>query len=131
GRVDDWIGPKRLIVAMLFGLVAMALAVFLLRDFGTIVFWICGLVLSAFVGPAQAASRSLLTRVTPLSMQGEIFGLYATTGRVASFLSPLAWSLFLAWFGGIVYGVLGIGLVLLIGLVMLLFVRLPKHVRAE
>jgi len=60
-------------------------------------------------------------------MQGEIFGLYATTGRVASFLSPLAWSLFLAWFGGIVYGVLGIGLVLAIGLVMLLFVRLPPH----
>ncbi|HWL61149.1 MAG TPA: MFS transporter [Microbacteriaceae bacterium] len=129
GRIDDRIGPKRLIVAMLIGLVAMALAVFVLRDLGTIVFWICGLVLSAFVGPAQAASRGLLTRVTPPSMQGEIFGLYATTGRVASFLSPLAWSLFLAWFGGIVYGVLGIGLVLLIGLIMLLFVRLPKHER--
>lgn len=127
GRIDDRIGPKRLIVTMLIGLVAMALAVFLLRDHGTIVFWICGLVLSAFVGPAQAASRGLLTRVTPPSMQGEIFGLYATTGRVASFLSPLAWSLFLAAFGGIVYGVLGIGLVLLIGLVMLLLVRLPKH----
>lgn len=129
GRIDDIIGPKRLIVATLAGLVLMTVAVFALRDYGTIVFWICGLTLCAFVGPAQAASRGLLTRVTPAGMQGEIFGLYATTGRVASFLSPLTWALFLSIFGGIIYGVLGIGLVLLIGLIMLLFVRLPKHER--
>ncbi|WP_309068628.1 MFS transporter [Microbacterium sp.] len=130
GRIDDAIGPRRLIVIALTGLVAMAFVVFLLRDLGSIVFWICGLLLCAFVGPAQAASRGLLTRLTPPSMQGEIFGLYATTGRVASFLSPLAWSLFLAWFGGIVYGVLGIAAILLIGLILLLFVKLPPHVRA-
>ena len=130
GRIDDRIGARNLIVITLVGLVAMAFVVFALRDLGAIVFWICGLLLCAFVGPAQAASRSMLTRLTPLSMQGEIFGLYATTGRVASFLSPLAWSLSLAWFGGIVYGVLGIGVVLLIGLVLLLFVKLPKQVRA-
>ncbi|WP_394278425.1 MFS transporter [Microbacterium sp.] len=131
GRLDDRIGARNLIVIALSGLVAMAFVVFVLKDLGSIVFWICGLILCAFVGPAQAASRSMLTRLTPVSMQGEIFGLYATTGRVASFLSPLAWSLFLAWFGGIVYGVLGIGLVLLIGLVMLLFVKLPAHQRAD
>jgi len=130
GRVDDAIGPRRLIVIALSGLVAMAFVVFLLKDLGSLVFWVCGLLLCAFVGPAQAASRGLLTRLTPPSMQGEIFGLYATTGRVASFLSPLAWSLFLAWFGGIVYGVLGIAVILLIGLVLLLFVKLPPHVRA-
>jgi len=129
GRLDDRIGARNLIVITLSGLVAMAFVVFALRELGTIVFWVCGLLLCAFVGPAQAASRSLLTRLTPLSMQGEIFGLYATTGRVASFLSPLAWSLSLAWFGGIVYGVLGIGVVLLIGLILLLFVRLPAHTR--
>ena len=57
------------------------------------IFWIGGIILSAAVGPAQASSRSLLARVTPLGMQGEIFGLYATTGRVMSFLSPLLWAL--------------------------------------
>jgi len=60
-------------------------------------------------------------------MQGEIFGLYATTGRVASFLSPAMWALFIAWFGSIIWGVLGIAVVLLLGLVLLLFVRLPKQ----
>lgn len=128
GRLDDRIGPRRLIIITLTGLVVMAFVVFALKDFGTIVFWICGLLLCAFVGPTQAASRSLLTRLTPPSQQGEIFGLYATTGRVASFLAPLAWALFLTWFGGIIYGVLGLALILLVGLVMLLFVRFPKDV---
>ena len=130
GRIDDAIGPRRLIIFALSGLVVMAFVVYALRDYGTIVFWICGLLLCAFVGPTQASSRSLLTRLTPPSQQGAIFGLYATTGRVASLLSPLAWSLFLAWFGGIVYGVLGIAVVLLVGLVLLLCVRFPKDVGA-
>ena len=59
--------------------------------------------------------------------QGEIFGLYATTGRVASFLSPAMWTVFIAAFGSTIFGVLGIGLVLLLGLILLLFVRLPKR----
>src|SRR6185436_13059031 len=86
-----------------------AVVVFVLNDFGTIVFWIGGLVLAAFVGPAQAASRSLLARVTPIGLQGEIFGLYATTGRVASFISPALWTLAIAISGSTIFGVLGVG----------------------
>lgn len=131
GRIDDVVGPKAVIVFTLFGLVAMALFVFLLHDFGSWVFWAGGLVLCAFVGPAQAASRSLLARVTPEGQQGEIFGLYATTGRVASFISPALWTISIAVFGATIFGVLGIALVLLVGAVLLLFVKLPKYVRSE
>jgi len=49
-------------------------------------FWGVGIVLAAFVGPAQAASRSFLARVTPAGREGEVFGLYATTGRAAGTL---------------------------------------------
>jgi UMF1 family MFS transporter len=131
GRIDDVVGPKAVILFTLFGLVLMAILLFLLHDLGTAVFWAGGLTLSAFVGPAQAASRSLLARVTPEGLQGEIFGLYATTGRVASFISPALWTISIAVFGATIYGVLGIGLVLLVGAVLLLFVKLPKYVRAE
>jgi UMF1 family MFS transporter len=48
---------------------------------------------------------------------------------VASFLAPAAWTLSIALFGAIIYGVLGLGLVLLVGLVILLFVKLPPHTR--
>jgi UMF1 family MFS transporter len=62
-------------------------------------------------------------------MQGEVFGLYATTGRVMSFLSPLLWSLFIGWFGATHFGILGIVLILALGLGLLLLVKLPRHVR--
>ncbi|MEO5535075.1 MAG: MFS transporter [Pseudolysinimonas sp.] len=125
GRADDRFGPKAVIVFALIGLVAMAIVVFSFHDAGKVVFWAGGLVLSAFVGPAQAASRSLLARVTPIGLQGEIFGLYATTGRVASFLSPAMWTLFIAISGSTIFGVLGIAIVLVVGLVLLLLVKLP------
>lgn len=125
GRLDDRFGPKAVIVFALVGLVLMAGTIFAFSGVGPIIFWICGLILCAFVGPAQAASRSLLARVTPAGMQGEIFGLYATTGRVASFISPAMWTLFIAISGSTIFGVLGIAIVLLAGLAVLLLVKLP------
>ncbi|WP_396641090.1 MFS transporter [Microbacterium sp.] len=125
GTVDDRFGARNVIITALSLLILAAVVLLVLQDSGKIIFWVCGLILSACVGPAQAASRSLLARVTPEGMQGEIFGLYATTGRVASFLAPAMWTLSIAVFGATVWGVLGIALVLTLGLVLLLFVRLP------
>lgn len=130
GRVDDRFGAKSVIVTALVGLVVIALALFFLHDSGKTVFWIGGLLLSAFVGPAQASSRALLARVTPEGMQGEIFGLYATTGRVASFIAPAMWTIFIASFGATYWGILGITIVLAVGLVLLLMVKLPNHRRS-
>lgn len=129
GRYDDRFGAKAVIVTALVGLVVSGLAVFLLRDAGTIVFWIFGLALCLFVGPAQASSRALLARVSPAGREGAIFGLYATTGRAASFIAPGLWTIFIALAGSTAWGVLGIVIVLAVGLVLLLLVRLPKHVR--
>jgi UMF1 family MFS transporter len=129
GRLDDRFGARAVIVAALAILIVSALFVFLFREEGKLIFWIGGIVLSAAVGPAQASSRSLLARVSPDHMQGEVFGLYATTGRVMSFLSPLLWSLFIGWFGATHFGILGIVLILALGLGLLLLVKLPRHVR--
>lgn len=128
GRLDDRFGPRAVIVTALCLLVGSTLFVFTFRDGGKLVFWIGGMILSAAVGPAQAASRSLLARVTPHGMQGEIFGLYATTGRVVSFLSPLLWTVFITIGGATHWGILGITIVLALGLVLLLLVRMPRYV---
>jgi len=130
GRFDDRFGPRAVILFSLAGLVVSGLAVFAFHDFGKIVFWVGGLLLCAFVGPAQAASRSLLARVTPAGREGEIFGLWATTGRAASFISPGLWALFIAVAGAQYWGILGIVLVLAVGLVLMLLVKLP-NLRAE
>jgi UMF1 family MFS transporter len=130
GRFDDRFGPRAVILFSLVGLVVAGTGVFALHDAGKIVFWIGGLALCLFVGPAQTASRSLLARVSPAGREGEIFGLYATTGRAASFISPGLWALFIAIAGAQYWGILGIVLVVAVGLVLMLLVKLPD-LRAE
>jgi UMF1 family MFS transporter len=128
GRLDDRFGPKNVILVAVFGLVACTTAVFVLVDLGTPMFWAVGLILAAFVGPAQAASRSFLARVTPAGREGEVFGLYATTGRAAGWMASLLWAVFIQLAGNqAIYGLLGIALVLLVGGVMLLFVKAPAR----
>lgn len=123
GRFDDRFGPKRIILVSLASMVVAGLAVFFLVDAGTVVFWIGGLLLCAFVGPAQAASRSFLARVTPAGREGEIFGLYATTGRAASWMASGAWTLLIVLTSSTAFGILGIVLVLLAGFLLLLPVK--------
>ncbi|MDR0782926.1 MAG: MFS transporter [Propionibacteriaceae bacterium] len=126
GRLDDKFGSRALIIASLSLLVGMALFVFAFAFAGKIILWIGGAFLSAAVGPAQAASRTLLARLTPSTMQGEIFGLYATTGEVTGVLHPAIWTVFVVGFGATMYGVLGLGILLAIGLVLFLLVKIPK-----
>ncbi|GLZ46596.1 MFS transporter [Actinomycetospora sp. NBRC 106375] len=121
GWLDDRIGPKIVILVCLAALVVTA-AVMLFSS-GPTAFWIGGTFLSLFVGPAQACSRSYLARIVPPGREGELFGLYATTGRAVSFLAPAMFALFIAVFGAQRWGILGIGLVLLLGLATLIPVR--------
>ena len=119
GLFDDRFGPQRVIIAALIGLIVSGLALFVLRDLGAIAFWTFGLALTLFVGPAQAASRSFLARLTPESKAGEIFGLYATTGRAVSFVAPALFAIFVSTFGAPAFGILGIVLVLAVGLALM------------
>lgn len=134
GALDDRIGPKAVIVASLTGLVICGATVFALHDGGKTVFWIFGLLLCLFVGPAQSASRSYLARLIPEGREGEIFGLYATTGRAASFLAPAAFAAAVSIAASVsgsaesnvqYWGILGLVLVLAVGLMLLLPVRRP------
>lgn len=134
GFLDDKVGPKKVMVISLVALVALGLGVFFLHDQGAIVFWVLGLLLCVFVGPTQSASRSFLIRATPTGKAGEIFGLYATTGRAVSFLSSSAWTgaiLLGAWILGSdntqYFGILGIVLILFLGLCLLLPVKEQGH----
>jgi UMF1 family MFS transporter len=131
GRFDDRFGPKPVIVTSLIGLIVAGLAVFFAHDLGATAFWIGGLVLCLFVGPAQSASRTFLARITPTGREGEVFGLYATTGRAVSFLAPLLFATFVAVGGAQFWGILGIVIVLAIGLALLIPVRAQSQLQAR
>ncbi|TQJ30255.1 MFS transporter [Microbacterium sp. SLBN-146] len=130
GRLDDRLGPKTIIMFSLGAMIVAGVGVFLLVDAGTVVFWVGGLLLCAFVGPAQASSRSFLARVTPAGREGEIFGLYATTGRAASWMASLLWAVLITLTATTAYGILGIVLVLALGLALLIPVKAPPRIAA-
>jgi len=124
GRLDDLWGARRVIQISLLVLLASGIIALIFHNLGAPIFWIFGLILCATVGPAQSASRSFLARVTPPGHESEIFGLYATTGKAASFLSAGMWTIFIAAFGATIWGLVGILLVIAIGLgALMLLVR--------
>jgi MFS transporter, UMF1 family len=128
GRIEDRVGPKRVIMISLIGLISTS--VVLLFAQGTTMFWIFGMLLTLWVGPAQASSRSFLAQVAPPGREGEMFGLYATTGRAASFLAPGLFALFSGLFSDRI-GIVGIALVLLAGALAMIGVKSPPRQPAK
>lgn len=129
GWFDDRFGPRLVIALSLSSLLAIAVIMWVMVrpvNLGIFTmtpvqaFWLFGLLLCLFVGPAQASSRAFLGRLAPPERAGELFGLYATAGRGMSFLTPALIGLLIAVFGGQVMAVPGIILVLGSGLGLLL-----------
>lgn len=119
---EDRVGSRKIIFVSLVGVIVGGFGVFVFESAGTIAFFGFGLFLCTFVGPAQAASRTMMSRLSADDKQGEAFGLYATTGRAVSFLAPAAWAIFVGLFSPI-YGILGLMLILVVGLLLLISVK--------
>ena len=121
--VDDWIGAKRTILIALVGLIALGVPLLLAESKS--MFWALALPLGLFMGPAQAASRSLMARLAPEDMRSEMFGLFALSGKITAFLGPAI----LAWvtlaYDSQRAGMATVIAFLLIGLALLLSVREP------
>jgi UMF1 family MFS transporter len=123
GWFDDRFGAKPVIMVSLIGLVVAGTGVFFVHNLGQGAFWVGGLVLCLFVGPAQSAARTFLGRLAPAGHEAEVFGLYNFTGRCVSFLAPVLFALFISIFGEQYWGILGIVIVLLVGLLLLIPVK--------
>jgi MFS transporter, UMF1 family len=109
GKLDDSLGPKRVIagslLVLLFAIVAILFvdkdSIFLVKVAppapGAALF--SGAAEQAYLGlgcligiaggPLQAASRTLLIRLAPADRIAQYFGLFALTGKVTSFVGPL------------------------------------------
>nr|MBC8159100.1 MFS transporter [Alphaproteobacteria bacterium] len=91
GWVDDKIGSKTTILISLAALSVFATATLVIE--AKSLFWFFGLGLGVFVGPAQAASRTLMARLAPSHLRTEMFGLFALSGKATAFIGPalLGW----------------------------------------
>ena len=109
GKLDDSLGPKRVIAGSL-SILLVAIVAILLVDKDSIFFitvappapggalfsgaaerayLVLGCLIGAAGGPLQAASRTLLIRLAPQDRIAQYFGLFALTGKVTSFIGPL------------------------------------------
>lgn len=84
---DDRVGSRATMLVALTGLMVCGAVVLLVTD--PLWFWVFGMLLGIFVGPAQAASRSYLARAAPEALRTEMFGLFALSGKATAFLGPL------------------------------------------
>jgi UMF1 family MFS transporter len=122
--LDDAIGSRRTVLFALMGLVGFGLPILLVSD--PTAFVLIALGLGIFVGPAQAASRSLMARLAPPELETEMFGLYAFAGKSVAFLGPLAFAFATDIFGSQRAGVATILLFFIAGGAILHGVREPK-----
>ena len=90
--IDDRIGSKRTVQIGILGLIAFGVPLLVVE--GKTAFWLLALPLGIFMGPVQAASRSLMAHLAPPDLRNEMFGLYALSGKITSFAGPavLAWA---------------------------------------
>ena len=109
GKLDDSLGPKR-VIAGAMTILLFAIVAILLVDKNSVLFvavtppvpggalfaapaerayLLLGCLIGAVGGPLQAASRTLLIQLAPKDRIAQYFGLFALTGKVTSFVGPL------------------------------------------
>lgn len=125
GWLDDALGARLTIQVGLIGLIIFATALLLVEDKNQ--FWWLAMGIGACYGPAQAAGRSLMARLSPPDMQTEMFGLYNLTGRMAGFLGPLALGLATEAFASQRAGMATIVGFFVLGFALMLLVREPAR----
>jgi UMF1 family MFS transporter len=136
GRLDSRFGPKPVIVGAVLVLIAVCIIIVgLTRDslYGIalneagntadLIFFICGALIGGAGGPLQAASRTMLLRHTTPDRATEAFGIFALSGKVASFISPFMIAVATQVTGSARLGISPVILLFVLGLILLIWVR--------
>jgi UMF1 family MFS transporter len=138
GKLDSRLGPKPVIIGAIIVLILVcAVVVGMERDHiwgvaidpasstSDIAFFICGALIGGAGGPLQSSSRTMLLRHSTPENVTEAFGMFALSGKVASFLTPLLVGLFTYFSQSARMGIAPVILLFLIALVLLIWVN-PK-----
>ena len=136
GRADKRFGPKPVIAISILVLILVCFVIVGMTREGVwgiamdpasnmpdIVFYICGGLIGAAGGTLQAASRTMMVRHTTPDRATEAFGLFALSGKVASFMAPFLIGVVTAASGSQRIGISPLIGLFLIGLVLLIWVK--------
>jgi len=115
--IDDLLGARRTILLALVGLIVGGAAILVVES--RVWFTVFGCVIGVFIGPAQAASRSLMARLAPAEVRTEMFGLYALSGKATAFVGPALVGWVTLWVGSQRAGMATILVFFVVGFVLL------------
>jgi UMF1 family MFS transporter len=141
GRADRAFGPRPVIVTSIWALIGVAtVALLTSRDtvllvpveagsrLPDLVFFAAGGLLGAAAGALQASSRTLLVHLAEGRMDGgQAFGLYALSGKATAFIGPALIAAATGLTGSQQLGVSPVILLLLLGLLLLYWVKTEAH----
>ena len=122
--LDDILGPKKVIAVSLFFIIILGFFTLIIND--KLYFYILGAMIGFFIGPVQASSRSFMTRFIDKTNKGQIFGVYALSGKITAFLGPMLLSITVYIFDSQRVGMGSIIIFLVVGLILLHRVNEPK-----
>ena len=127
GLVEDRFGSRRTVLVSLVAITCIGGGLLVVT--GKPAFWALALGLGVFMGPAQAASRTLMARLAPEGEAAAYFGLFALSGRVTGFLGPAVLAAVTAATHSQRAGMATVLVFLGLGAAILLTVRLPAGQR--
>ncbi|HRO03172.1 MAG TPA: MFS transporter, partial [Terricaulis sp.] len=149
GRLDDAVGSKNAVLIEV-GVTLLCLIVMVSMAPGSIFFffpvapeagvplplfgawpeflYLCAaIVIAMSITGAFASSRTLMAKLSPVGMEGELFGLYALSSSATAWLAPLLVERFTAIYQSQRAGFAAIGILLAAGFVLLAFLRAPAE----
>jgi UMF1 family MFS transporter len=121
--VDDRLGSKPTIMVGLVALIVLGTAILLIES--KTWFYVFAIGIGAFLGPVQAASRSMMAHLAPPSLVTQFFGLAALAGKATAFLGPMLVAWLTLAFSSQRVGMATIPILLSLGLAVLVTVRVP------
>ena len=128
GFVDDFIGGKKTVQLTNVGFIIALVLAFLAPELknGEMYFWISGILIGIFMGPNQAASRSLMGRLIPDNKENEFYGFFAFSGKATAFLGPMLFTIVVTYTNSMRLSLLMLAFLFLIGIVLLKKVKDPQ-----
>ncbi len=123
--IDDMIGSKRTIIISVLAIAILGTLLLFFEDKS--IFYILAALLGIFIGPTQAASRTMMARLAPSNMQTEFFGIYAFSGKATAFIAPFLVGVLTLQFDSQRIGMAVIPVIMLIGLAIFLRVKEPAR----
>ncbi len=104
GRYEDRFGSEKTVLVCIFALLLSTALLFITKK--NLIFWLIALFIGFFIGPIQAASRSVIVKKIRSSDQLSAFCSFAMFGNVCAILGPFLVSLIIDYSGNIRYGLL-------------------------